>query len=189
MTSANNSKSFSTLLFEVGGVALAYWLLYYTNKWIFTSFAFTSTVAWIFLPAAIRVISVLLFGWRGVAGLFIGTLATGIPLFGIARVDTYGYPALSAFAPMLAISLGAYAMKIKADLRGLTARQLLVFAVLGALFSSVSHNLYFQFAGETQSWLTALMPMFVGDLVGTLIVLYAAAAILRSLSSPNTSQQ
>ncbi len=187
MTSAHNSKSFSTSLLEVGGVALAYWLLYYMNKWIFTSFAFTSTVAWIFLPAAIRMISVLLFGWRGVAGLFIGTLATGIPLFGIASVDTYAFPVLSASAPMLALWVGTYVMQIEADLRGLTARQLLVFSVLGALFSSVPHNLYFQFAGETQSWLTALMPMFVGDLVGTLIVLYAAAAILRSLSSPNDS--
>lgn len=179
MTSENNSKSFSTSLLKVGGVALAYWLLYYLNKWIFTSFAFTSTVAWIFLPAAIRVIAVLLFSWRGVVGLFIGTLATSIPLFGVTSVDSYVFPVLSAFAPMLAVSLGAYLMKIKADLCGLTARQLFAFAVLGALFNSVPHNLYFQFAGEAQSWLTALIPMFVGDLVGTMIVLYVAAALIR----------
>ncbi len=188
MTSPNNRNSLPTALLEVGGVALAYWLLYHLNAWIFASFSFTTTIAWIFLPAAIRMIAVLLFSWRGVAGLFIGTLATCVPVFGVTNVHTYVYPTLSAFAPMLAMSLGVYLMKIKADLCGLTARQLFALALIGALFNSVAHNLYFQYSGSAQSWLTGLLPMFVGDLVGTLIVLYAAAAILRSLSSPNASQ-
>ena len=72
MTSVIKPNSFSILWIEVGGVALAYWLLYDLNAWFFASFSFTATVAWIFLPAAIRVIAVLLLGWRGFAGLFIG---------------------------------------------------------------------------------------------------------------------
>lgn len=189
MTSANRSTAPHVLALEVSGVALAYWLLYYLNAWIFASFEFTARVSWIFLPAAIRMIAVLLFNWRGAAGLFIGTLATCIPVFGLANADTFAYPLLSAFCPMLAMSLGVHLMNVRADLGGLKAWQLLVFALLGALFNSVAHNLYFQLSGNAQSWLTALVPMFVGDLVGTLIVLYVSAALLRTLSSHNASQR
>lgn len=189
MTRANNPNSPSTVLLEAGGVAIVYSSLYYLNGWIFSSFAFTATVAWIFLPAAIRVIAVLLFNWRGVAGLFIGTLATCIPVFGLTNADTFVYPMLSAFCPMLAVSLGVYLMKIRADLGGLKAWQLLVFALLGALFNSVAHNVYFQLSGNAQSWLTGIIPMFVGDLVGTLIVLYVSAAILRRFPSASSSQR
>lgn len=187
-SSTNNSNSLSTTLLEVGGVALAYWSLYYLNQWVFASLEFTARVSWIFLPAAIRMISVLLFGWRGVAGLLIGTLATCIPVFGVASADTYVFPALSSICPMLAMSLGVYLMKVKADLCGLTAKQLFAFALLGAVFNSVSHNLYFQFSRTAQSWLTGLIPMFVGDLAGTLIVLYVVAAVLR-FPSHSTSQR
>ncbi|HEY5994627.1 MAG TPA: hypothetical protein VIU46_08520, partial [Gallionellaceae bacterium] len=104
----------------------------------------------------------------------------------IASADTYIFPILSSICPMLAALLGSHLMNVRADLGGLRAWQLLVFALLGAAFNSVSHNLYFQYSGIAQSWLTGLFPMFAGDLVGMLIVLYAASALLRSISSRST---
>ncbi|HEY5994022.1 MAG TPA: hypothetical protein VIU46_05405, partial [Gallionellaceae bacterium] len=117
-----------TITLEIGGVALSYWLLYYVNGWVFASFGVTSTISWVFLPAAIRMIAVLLFNWRGVAGLFAGTLATCVPVLGIASADTYIFPILSSICPMLAALLGSHLMNVRADLGGLRAWQLLVFA-------------------------------------------------------------
>lgn len=171
-------------LLEICGVALAYYWLYDLNEWIFTSFSFTREIDWIFLPAAIRIITVLLFGWRAVIGLFIGTFSTCHFTAGTYNIDAYYFSTFSSLLPMLAVIVGVYFMKTKADLAGLTAKQLLVFGLLGATFNAMSHNLYFQFTGSVNSWLTGVVPMFVGDMVGTMIVLFFAAALLRYLPLP-----
>lgn len=181
MTYGSDSNRFPTSLYVVAGIALIYWLLYQLNDWLFTNFEVSKSVSWIFLPAAIRVIAVLLFGWEGVAGLLSGSIVMAFPWHGDASVNSCTVSVLSSISPMLAVMSGIYLMKTKADLHGLRAKQLFVFALLGALFNSVIQNLYFQLSGTAKSWLTDLAPMFVGDFIGTMIVLYCASMLIRFL--------
>jgi hypothetical protein len=50
--------------------------------------------------------------------------------------------------------------------------------VVGALTNSLLSNLYFYIMAETNS-LKGFMPMFVGDLLGTLIIFYLMLKILQ----------
>ena len=70
-------------------------------------------------------------------------------------------------------------LNLSTNLTGLTARQLLVFAGIGALLNAVPHKIYFYFSGRRRSPVEGLAPMFLGDLIGTLITLYAASLALR----------
>ncbi|OIR10804.1 hypothetical protein GALL_75750 [mine drainage metagenome] len=181
MTNESNSGCSPASLYAITGVALAYWLLYQLNDWLFTNFEVSRSISWVFLPAALRMVAVLLFGWDGVAGLLSGSIVMAFPWHGDASVNSCIVSALSSMCPMLAVTSGAYLMKTKADLHGLRAKQLFVFAFLGALFNSVVQNLYFQMSGTAKSWLTGLVPMFVGDFIGTMIALYCASMLIRLL--------
>lgn len=174
-----------TVFFEVTGISLAYLLLYHFNAWFFAVTEFSSYIAWIYLPAAVRILAVLVFGWRGVTGLLIGNLLTSIPMFGAMSLDAYIFPSISAFCPLLAVMAGTYMMKIRADLGGLKAWELIVFSLLGAMFNSIAQNTYFLLSHKAGNWLPGLVPMFVGDVAGTLIVLYMAFALLRLFTSPD----
>lgn len=179
MTSGSASNRFPTSLYVAAGIAIVYWLLYQLNDWLFTNFEVSKSISWIFLPAAIRVIAVLLFGWEGVAGLLFGSIVMAFPWHGDASVNSCFVSVLSSISPMLAVTSGAYLMKTKPDLHGLGAKQLFVFALLGALFNSALQNMYFQLSGTAQSWLAGLVPMFVGDFIGTMIVLYCVSMLIR----------
>ncbi len=50
-------------MLAIAGIALVYVVFYWLNGWLFSTFKVTENIAWIFLPAAIRMVAVLLAGW------------------------------------------------------------------------------------------------------------------------------
>ena len=66
---------------------------------------------------------------------------------------------------------------LRASLANLTPRRLLVLALACSLASPLLHHVYFALRGDTGLW-RGFVVMFVGDLVGTLMVIYAMKALL-----------
>lgn len=160
-------------------VALAYLLFYRLNAWLFDEIKVSDFVSWIFLPAAIRMVAVLLLGWAGVAGLFIGSLLTIVPVLVQDPAHALTLATLSSVMPILAARAVQKLAGISTDLSGLMARHLFLFSLAGGLVNSVAHIAYFMLHDETLSHLGSLPAMFVGDTVGTLVMLYGAAIIMR----------
>jgi hypothetical protein len=166
--------SVKTLVIQVIAVAL-FWLLFYRlSLWVFSYFEYNPRTYWIFLPAGIRMISVLIFGWVGVLGLFIGAIITNE-----AEISSHvvNIAAISALAPMVAKRTCMWGFNIKATLQGLTSKQLLIFAFVGALSNALFSNLYFYLYGISES-IYDFLPMFIGDLAGTIIILYLSKGLL-----------
>jgi len=157
-------------------VVVGLWVSLYTlNDWMFDHWSFSAHVSWIFLPAALRMIAVLLLGWVGAAAIFFGSLMT---CFFVAELTNVSHmliiSGLSALAPTLALLLCAHFFGVNADLAGLSARKLLLLSVLAASFTAGLHNIHFSAVGYVDAIGDSILAMFVGDLVGTLVVLYAA---------------
>lgn len=157
----------------------AWVFLYILNDWLFDHVAISQYVSWVFLPAALRMLAVLLCGWTGVLGLFIGSFITGY------YTHQFGDPSmvivlagLSALAPMVAYLLCARLFGLRADLHGLTAKHLIILSVAVALVGSVMHSLHFSTIGATDAFGDTFVAMFVGDLIGTFAMLYAAKLIM-----------
>ena len=72
-------KSSRRFIFKAIGVAIAWTLLFKLNMWLFKSLEVNQFVSWVFLPAFIRILSVLLFGWAAVVGLIVGAIITSNP--------------------------------------------------------------------------------------------------------------
>jgi hypothetical protein len=155
---------------------------YHLNDWFFTHFRLSETISWIFMPAAIRLILVLVFGIWGALGLWLGSF---VQLYFIAG-DGFAYSALvswlSAFCPFIAVQIGLRWFKLPANLQGLRAAHLIDLSVLAAVTSVVPHNFLFYAFGRVDSPWSGMVPMFIGDLVGTTIVLTLAWLVLLLVS-------
>lgn len=158
--------------------AAALWVgLYELNAAVFAVLERTQTVNWVFLPAAVRLLAVLLWGWRGALGLWLGALVTNVPIFGLLTAPSFLAATASALAPCLAVVLGRSLFGLPSSLHGLTAAALLKLAALNAGCSVLLAGLFTDVWGVRSA--ADATAMYVGDLAGTLLVLYAARALLR----------
>lgn len=165
-------------------VAASWILLYLLNGLLFEALMVSSQVSWIFLPAALRMLSVLLFGWAGALGIFVGSLITG--LYGSAGTDwavSLQLAGLSALSPLVALLLAGRILHLRVNLSGLKSMQLLGLSVIAAGCAALLHNVGFVWLDLAVSVKSGLVPMFVGDLLGTLVVLYLARLVIGSLLS------
>ena len=163
----------------VCGVALVWVALFELNAYWFEFLAVSPYVGWIFLPAALRVLAVLLFKARGVLGLFLGALITNAPLWGSAWWDALALSAVSALSPAFALWLGFRWLKLEPTLKGLNGSQLLALSAIAALSNSVLHGLLFYAIEHDTPWPNTMLSMTVGDFAGTLMVLYSAYFVMR----------
>lgn len=161
------------------GVMLVWALLYQFNMWAFESLAVNPFVSWIFLPAFIRMVSVLLFGWAGVAGLILGALMTSPPTE-IAHSLPLAF--ISGFAPMLAFKICQFGLKLSGTLKGLRASDLLILALVGSFICVTLNGVYFAHHHLPADLITCLAPMLLGDMIGNLMMLYLAAIVLRAMT-------
>ena len=187
MLSAPPRQGLSSVLHFVAGmavVALIYVLVFKLNAWLFSVAKITDHISWIFLPAAIRMLAVMLLGWSGVAGLYIGSLSLLGSMFEFDPVGALIVAGLSSVPCLIAARVVQRLFRVRTDLAGMTGRQLLVFGVAGGFLSSGLHTLYFAYAAQSLAPVEGFVPMFVGDTLGTFIVLYLGALVINRLLPP-----
>ncbi len=166
--------------------ALAYMFFYELNDWLFKQVQVSSHISWVFLPAAVRMLSVLMFGWAGVVGLFAGSLAVILELLQAEPVHALALATLSSVPSLLAARFVQKAIGVGDDLAGMTGKHLLVFGLAGGLANSLVHTIYFAGSQGSLEPVHGFIPMFVGDSIGTLMMLYAGAIALRQFRAPST---
>lgn len=164
-------KRINYYLTSITIVGLAWVLLFKLNHILFFQLDESKLINWIFLPAGLRLIAILLFNFKGVVGLLIGALITSIPME-MSFKHTIMICLISAFNPYFAFKVSNSLLKIKISLTGLTSRQLFLMSFIYAVFNSLSHNFYYYFFGITQEFLINTVKMFTGDLLGSLLMLY-----------------
>ena len=153
-------------------VSIAWVLLFHLNDFVFSTLEISSLINWVFIPAGLRLVAILLFKRDAIAGLFIGALITGMDSQ-LHFVSLITISLLSAVNPYIAFKVSNSLLKVKASLLELTPNQLLLMSMVSAFFNTIFHNLYFYFSGLTQEFWVNSVKMFTGDFIGCLIVLYA----------------
>lgn len=169
----------TSLLGEVSAVVVVWMAAYELNEWLFTGLLYDDIVYWVFLPAALRVLAVLLFSWRGALGLFIGAMLTYTPYMSDTLAGNMALGAVSALAPLMAVGLISRWCQIPVDLKGLNVGQLAQMCCAGAAASAGGHTLLNAWQADKTDLLWNFFPMFAGDLIGTLLVVYAAHFAMR----------
>ena len=165
---------------------IVYMLVYMTNDWLFKKIEFNQGIAWIYLPAGIRLICTLLFAEAGVIGILIASMLTSslYALFPGDPVTTVGYSVISALAPYLAYRFTLQEMRLQRSLSNLTTTSLLACILLYGLTNPLLQLMWFVLRGISYHFWSGLIVMSIGDLSGSLIVVYAIKLLLSFFPLP-----
>lgn len=169
-------------LIAVIGSALGFYLLCEINDWLFQALAYAEGVNWVFLPSGLRLGLVLMFGGAGALGVVLGSLFVGLERPQALEVTVVA-AFLSGLAPWLARWVCLRALGLRDNLSHLKARQLMQMALIFALISAVLHQVLYVSTGLSDSLLKGTAVMALGDLLGTLLVLYGIKLLLRARPS------
>lgn len=152
------------------------------NEVLFTRLEFARGINWIYLPAGMRLLCTLLFAGAGAIGLLlVSWLVCFTYFFPDDMVRSFMGGILAALAPYHVYRFAAYRYGLHTSLAQLTPKRLLLLIVAYSLASPLLHHLWFWLHGDTSNLLPMFSVMFIGDLSGTLIVVYSAKAILALL--------
>ncbi len=161
--------------------AFLYFTFFWLNDWMFGMTALHDGANWVFLPAGLRLLCTLIFAGEGAIGLLLASL-----LIGLMRTHSmdpfthFGAALISAGAPYFAYRT-ALKIGMPASLEKLSAGGLGVLALAYAFASSFLHSFWFLVRGFFTDFLRGWSAMFIGDLVGTLIMVYLLKMILAVL--------
>lgn len=159
-------------LISIAVSAALYFGFFVLNGWLFKAFELHAGANWVFLPAGLRLMCTLLFGIDGAIGLLLASLfivhlnPSMDPVTGIVAAM------ISAGAPYLAY-VGALRAGMPNTLHKLSAGGLSLLALVYAIANSSLHSYWFAARGVYPNFMHNWITMFIGDLLGTLIMIYA----------------
>ena len=170
----------------VGLSAFLFVGFYRLNDVLFSGpFEHAQGINWVFLPSGFRVLLVLVLGWPGALGIVGGTFW----LDQERLLEPSGW--LTVLLTGLASGFGPWLIKrwmesrgwLDVHLRDISPQRLLHFVLLYAVLNSVSHQFirWYLLNIDSQPWLD-VWPMFVGDALGAVLVLYTMKYTLAWLS-------
>ena len=148
------------------------------NDWLFRRFEFAPGINFVYLPAGMRLLCTLLFAEQGAIGLLIVSWGVSFLVFFPGQFERpFVGGIIAALAPYLVYLFARWRYGLGASLANLTPRRLLVLALAYSIASPLLHHLYFAWAGQADL-VRGFVAMFIGDLLGTLIVIYGLKAVL-----------
>ena len=152
------------------------------NSWLFLRFEYAPGINWVFLPAGMRLLCLLLFGASGAIGLLLVSLGVNFLLFfpGDPQRSLVG-AVVAAAAPYLVYRLAQLQFGLRPSLTNLTPLRLLACALAFAVAGPLLMHVYFALRGQHDHLLRGFLVMAAGDFNGTLIVLYLAKGLAHLL--------
>lgn len=140
-------------------------------------------INWVFLPAGVRLLATLLFGFSGFLGLLLASIYLNFHHFSFQDdVRALSGAIAAAGGPYLAYLFAKHWFDLGPRLKNLTAQRLLFTGALCGLVSPIFHHAFMWVSTGLVDW-TALVGMITGDIVGILIVLHIAKGVI-TLTDP-----
>jgi hypothetical protein len=154
--------------------AVLFVLFFKLNGWVFATLAYNEGISWVFLPAGFRVILVLVLGIPGALGLVLGSWFIDSALF---SVDTWLLPFLnglvSGLTPWLVMKYLQQRGWLAPHIMSMSAQRLLQMTLIFSAASAISHQLlWWLFERPDANILVDVWPMFIGNALGALLMLY-----------------
>lgn len=169
----------------VGGSALLWVVARYLNNNVLFEWAeVTEYRHWIFLPAGVKLILALVFGWRGALGVTLGTctyLQGNLPALAMPQIAMVAVAL--GFGPLIAVRILRAWTGLASPWFGMEARHLVAVLVLSAaLCATAFQGLLVAFGVEdARDAPRQIAIMMFGDVTGAALLLSAAVGLRRLL--------
>ena len=148
------------------------------NEFLFARLEFAHGISWVYLPAGVRLLCILLFAEAGAIGILLASwLICFLYFFPDDAIRSFAGGILAALAPYLTYRW-LVAGQFKPSLAGLGPWRLLGCALAFSIASPLMHHVWFALQGQREGLVDGFLVMASGDLIGTLIVLYTAKSLI-----------
>lgn len=159
--------------------SLVYWCGFSLNMQLFQASHFSAGVNWVFLPAGLRLLLVLIFGIYGAIGVGAASVWIGWgDYFPDDHLTALISGIISGLSPYLARFFILNNTRLSDSLNNLGPKSLLICICLFSVISPLLHQAWFYIRGYTENFSESLSVMIVGDLIGSFIVVYAAKLMI-----------
>jgi hypothetical protein len=166
--------SFRHHVLAVLGSMVLFMLSIVVNELFFRQTKFVAGAHWVFLPAGMRLLCTLLFGAPGAIGILLATWIGGyLYYFPNDPIRWIVGGLITALGPYLTYLFAKHTLGLRTSLINLTARRLVVLIVLYSLVSPTLLEMWLLLRGDVDRIGMRFLVMVVGDLSGTLILIYA----------------
>ncbi len=157
----------------IGISAFLFVVLFQLNGFLFQAIEHAQGINWVFLPAGVRVLLVLVLDWPGAIGIVLGSIWLHSQTNATPALPTLLIGLASGIAPWLVKRWLEQRRVLHPELKQLSSACLLQYVLIYATVNAISHQAIFWGFSVTDSrpWID-VWPMFIGDMVGALIVLY-----------------
>lgn len=133
---------------------------------------FSFGVNWIFIPSGVQLLLVLIAVWQGALGIILASFIIGLENYYLDTVfGTFITSLISGFSPLLARKICFDFLRIEKDLLNITRKSILQMSFVFAILSASIHQVWFFYNGKSEAFTQSLFVMFVGNLLGTILVL------------------
>ena len=129
---------------------------------------FLYSIYWL---SAIRLLFIILFGWLGALGLFIGYFAGGVYIREFSVETALALGLISALTPLLALNLWKRLTGLSNNFKNVRLGALLLLVLLHSAFTSTTRAVYFYITDIDRS-LTFFWADFLANFFGAILVLY-----------------
>lgn len=169
---------------EIVFCAFLYIFIYFLNDFSLSWLEDIQGVHWIFLPAGLRIFITLIFNINGAIGLLIGSALVGYHLnyFAGDLITSAGAAIISALAPWLGRFFVIHNLDVEPDLSNLTNKDIYLSVIAYSFLSSLLHQILFSVRGLESGSIPHFIAMFIGDVVGSFIIITFAKFIISSLT-------
>jgi hypothetical protein len=134
-------------------ISITIWLLTHELNHALFDFAYTTPLmSAIFIPAGVRVVIVLCFGWAGAVGLMLGYLITAHFHHGFSVLETLPLALLSGLAPYLGYRIWLKITKQPGNFLTLKLKDIFLLTVLCSLLSALGRSLVLNSAKDPHSF-------------------------------------
>jgi len=153
-------------------ITITIWLLTHELNHALFDFAYTAKVmSVIFIPAGVRVVIVLCFGWAGAVGLMLGYLITAHFHHGFSVLEALPLALLSGLTPYLGYRIWLKITKQSQHFLPVILKDVFLQTVLSSILSALGRSLVLSSAKDPHSFETFLITLS-GNLIGSLIFFY-----------------
>ena len=158
-------------LLIIGFIALTWIALEGINTGYLSFLKVTEFAYLIYWLAGLRLVAVILFGWVGFWGIFIGYVLGGIFLRGFSEVDAFFLGFLSSIAPMIAYRYWQNSFNKDDDFDDVSFVQLCYIVFLNSFLTALFRNFYFFFINKPYG-INQIAITFAANVLGSFIFLY-----------------
>ena len=178
MHATSRGHGITTDIIWVSSIAFLWIIAFEFNRLVLNHFNYSTYASWIFLPAFLKVVFILISRWQGFLGLFLGGFYVNYINQDLNTFNSICLSLILGLGPLVALYIVNTKGILDESLKSITPYILVKFIIISCLLSAIFHGIYF-YVNQELNVLIQSSIIFLGDIVGCMIMFLLWAKFMK----------